>query len=160
MKISVIIPVHNEEEIIEKTIKKTYEVLTRNKYDYEIIVVDDNSDDKTEKILNKLSKRNKRIRSFHKKYRNKGPTGLGSAIKFGIKYCSGDIVVPLMGDLSDNPNDIPKLIKKIKEGYDVVCGSRFIAGSKIIGYPKIKMLCNRFYNRLFAFLFFLDVEDI
>ena len=160
MKISIIIPAHNEENIIEKTIKKTYDVLNKIYYNYEIIVIDDNSDDKTGEISDRLSRKYKTIKTFHKKGKKKGPTDLGSAIKFGLKRYSGDIVIPFMGDLSDDPKDIIKLIKKVMEGYDVVCGSRFIKGSKIIGYPKTKMLCNRFYNRLFALLFSLNVKDI
>jgi len=160
MKISIIIPAHNEEKIIEKTIKKTYYLLSKNNYNFEIIVVNDNSDDKTGEIIDTLSKIHKKIRVLHKKSNIKGPTGIGSALQFGFKHCKGDIIIPLMGDLSDDPNDISKLVNKIFEGFDVVCGSRFIKGSKIIDYPKIKMLCNRLYNRLFAFLFSLHVKDI
>jgi len=160
MKLSIIIPAYNEEEIIEKTIEKTYDILNKKKYDFEIIVVNDNSDDRTGKIIDSLSKTNKKIKPIHKKSNTKGPTGMGSALKFGFKHCKGDIIIPLMADLSDNPNDIPQLVKKIFNGFDVVCGSRFIKGSKVVGYPKTKMLFNRFYNRLFAFLFSLDVRDI
>jgi glycosyltransferase involved in cell wall biosynthesis len=160
MKISIIIPAYNEEEIIEKTIKKTYGILNKKKYDFEIIVVNDNSDDKTEKIIDRLSKTNKKIKPIHKKSNTRGPTGMGSALKFGFKHCRGDIIIPLMADLSDDPNEIIQLVKKIFDGFDVVCGSRFIKGSKIIGYPRTKMIFNRIYNRLFAFLFSLEVKDI
>jgi glycosyltransferase involved in cell wall biosynthesis len=160
MKISVIIPAHNEEKIVRETIEKVYKVLRKGKNPFEIVAVNDNSDDRTGEIMEKLSKRYKRIKSVHKKTRSKGPTGLGSAIRFGFKHSSGDIVIPLMGDLSDDPRDLPKLVKKIFEGYDVVCGSRFIEGSSLVNYPKIKMICNRFYNRLFTFLFCLPVNDI
>lgn len=160
MEISIIIPAHNEEKIIETTIKKVYSVIMKTKYSYEIVVVDDNSDDSTSQIIENLSKKIKSIKPLHKKAKKSGPTGLGSAIKFGFRHSSGNIIIPFMGDLSDDPKDVVKLIDKIIEGYDVVCGSRFIKGSKINGYPTIKMICNKAYNRLFTFLFRLRVKDI
>lgn len=160
MKISIIIPAHNEEKIIGTTINKLYSIIRRSKYPYEIIAVDDNSNDSTGKIIENLSKKIKTIKPAHKKAKKAGPTGLGSAIKYGLKHSSGDIVIPFMGDLSDDPKDVLKLIDKIMDGYDIVCGSRFIKGGKIIDYPKVKMISNRLYNRLFAFLFQLKVKDI
>jgi glycosyltransferase involved in cell wall biosynthesis len=160
MKISIIIPAHNEEEIIEKTIKKTYDVLNKSMYNFEILVVDDNSSDKTGEIIESLSKTYKNIKPLHKKSKLMGPGGMGSALRFGFNNCKGDVVIPLMGDLSDDPNDIPKLVNKILEGYDVVCGSRFLKGSVVTNYPFIKLICNRLYNKLFASLFFLNVQDI
>jgi len=160
VKVSVIIPAHNEEKLIEKTIKRIYDIMTKSGYNYEILVIDDNSNDKTGLIIERLSKINKKIIPIHKKTRTKGSSGLGSALRFGFKYCSGDIIIPFMGDLSDNPKDVPKLVNKILDGYDVVCGSRFIEGSTIAGYPNLKLLCNRIYNRLFAFLFHMKIKDI
>jgi hypothetical protein len=159
MKISIIIPVHNEENIIKDTINGVYDIMKKTKYSYEIIAVDDNSNDKTGQVINNLSNKIKTIKPLHKKNEKNGPTGLGSAIKFGLKNCNGDIIIPFMGDLSDDPKDIIKLINKIMEGYDIVCGSRFIKGSKINGYPLMKMISNRIYNKIFAFLFQLGVND-
>jgi len=158
MKLSIVIPVHNEEQIIEKTIKTVISCL-RN-YNYEIIVVNDNSNDSTGKILDFLTKKYNKIKVIHKINTKPGPTGLGSALKYGFKAASGEIIIPLMGDMSDNPKDIIKFVNKIENGYDVVCGSRFIKGSKISDYPAIKYLCNRLYNKLFSFLFILDTNDI
>lgn len=158
MKLSIIIPAHNEEFVIKKTIYKVRNVLKN--YNYEIIVVDDNSTDSTGKIVDQLSKKNKNIKVIHKNDTKPKPSGLGSALISGFNRATGKIVIPLMADLSDDPKDILKFIKKIDEGYDVVCGSRFIKGSKISGYPKIKYFCNRLYNKLFSFLFFLNTNDI
>jgi hypothetical protein len=160
MKVSIIIPAHNEEAIIEKTVKKVYSVMKKTKYDYEIVCVDDNSNDKTGQILEKLSKTVNQIKVMHKKEQTRGPTGLGSALIFGFKHSLGNVLIPFMGDLSDNPNDILKLIEKIDEGYDVVCGSRFVRGGKIKDYPLVKLIANRIWNRLFAFLFGLEIRDI
>lgn len=159
MKVSVIIPAHNEENIIEKTVKKTNDALKRANFRYEIVLIDDNSNDNTGEVMKKLSRRTKRINVFHKKARTKGPTGLGSAIKFGFKHSTGDVLVPFMGDLSDDPKHIPKLINKILDGYDVVCGSRFIKGGYLKDYPKVKFFINRLWNNVFSFLFGLGVTD-
>jgi len=159
MKVSVIIPAHNEEKVIEKTLKKTLDVLKRAKFAYEIILVDDNSNDKTGEVAEKLSRKNKRIKILHKKARKKGPTGMGSALKFGFKHSTGDILIPFMGDLSDDPRHIPKLVNKLLDGYDVVCGSRFIKGGHLKDYPKAKFLINRLWNNVFDFLFGLGIKD-
>ena len=159
MKVSVIIPAHNEEKVIEKTLKKTLDVLKRAKFAYEIILVDDNSNDKTGEVAEKLSRKNKRIKILHKKARKKGPTGMGSALKFGFKHSTGDILIPFMGDLSDDPRHIPKLVNKLLDGYDVVCGSRFIKGGHLKDYPKAKFLINRLWNNVFDFLFGLGITD-
>jgi glycosyltransferase involved in cell wall biosynthesis len=157
MRISVVIPAHNEEKIIQKTIKSVKNALSRQ--DYEIIAVDDNSNDNTGKILGDLSK-SMGIKVLHIKNPLPRPSGLGKALNLGFGHCSGDVIVPFMGDLSDNPKDIIKLVKKIKEGYDVVCGSRFVKGGKIKGYPLTKLIINRLWNNLFAFLFGMKIKDI
>jgi glycosyltransferase involved in cell wall biosynthesis len=158
MKVSIIVPAHNEEKVIGKTLSLLYRTLKQTRLDYEIIAVDDNSIDKTLKVMKKISKKSKKIKVFHKSD-EKGPSGLGSVLLFGFKHAKGDILVPFMGDLSDDPKDIIKLVKKVEEGYDVVCGSRFIKGGKAVGYPFLKLIAHRTYNKLFSFIFGLGLED-
>ena len=160
MKISIVIPEHNEKNIIPKTISLTCNILKKIKHDFEVVVVDDNSDDDSPKILDAIAKRNKKVKVLHKKSSVPGPTGLGSALLFGFKKCTGDVIIPLMGDMSDDPKEIPKLIKKIEEGNDVVVGSRFIQGARLTGYPRLKMVSNRIYNRIFAIMFLMKITDI
>lgn len=69
-------------------------------------------------------------------------------MKLGFKEARGDIIVPVMGDRSDNPSDIPKLLKAVLSGYDIAIGSRFIKGSKLVGHPRWKLSANRLYNAL------------
>lgn len=160
MKISIIIPFHNEEKLAEKAIKKTNGALSKENLNYEIIAVNDNSDDNTEAIISNLARKNKKIKLVNKRSKKRGPTGLGSALIFGFNNSSGDVLIPFMGDLSDNPSDIPKLIKKIKEGYDVVCGSRFVNGGYVKDYPSVKLVINRLWNNVFSFLFGMKIKDI
>ena len=158
MKFSVIIPAHNEDKIIERTIKTVVKGLKN--YNYEIIAVDDNSNDSTGRILDSLSKKYKNLKAVHKVSQKVGPTGLGSALTFGFSHATTQILIPFMGDLSDDPRDIPKLVEKIEEGYDVVCGSRFTEKVSITDYPPVKMFVNRLWNNAFAFLFGLRIKDI
>lgn len=120
-KVSIIIPVYNEEKTIAEIIKR---VLNSNTLGLkkEIIVVDDGSSDKTRKILKRI--RNKRIRFiFHKT--NKGK---GAALRTGFKYTTGDIVLMQDADLEYNPNEIQFLLEPILNNKaDVVYGSRFIS---------------------------------
>jgi glycosyltransferase involved in cell wall biosynthesis len=102
--------------------------------------------------MKEISKESRKIKVFHKSD-EKGPSGLDSVLLFGIKNVKGDVIIPFMGDLSDNPKDIIKLVKKLEEGYDVVCGSRFIKGGKAIGYPFLKLIAHRTYNKFFSFYF-------
>ena len=88
------------------------------------------------------------------------PGGMGSALIAGFKIASGEVFVPFMGDLSDDPKDIVKLVEKIDEGYDVVCGSRFTEGGSTTDYPLIKLIINRVWNRFFSFIFGMKIKDI
>jgi glycosyltransferase involved in cell wall biosynthesis len=159
MKISIVIPFHNEEEIVQKTIGLVKNAMGK-KYDYEIIAVDDNSDDTTGKLLDSMAKKSRQVKVMHKKNNFRGPSGLGAALIFGFKQATGDAVVTFMGDLSDDPEDIPKLIKKFEQGYDIVCGSRFVRGGRTYNYPKIKMMSNRLWNRIFGAIFLTNLRDI
>lgn len=82
-------------------------------------------------LLEKHAGKNSRIKTVH---RHSEP-GFGNAVREGFKNATGDIVIPVMGDLSDDPQDVPKLVRKIDEGYDIAYGSRFIEGGATEGYP-------------------------
>ena len=118
MKVSIIIPVYNEEKTILKIIKKILKLRYINK---ELIVVNDGSTDNTKKLLSTFS--NKRIRIIN---HNKN-TGKGAAIRTAQKHITGTHVIIQDADLEYNPKDYFKLIKPIKENkYKVVYGSRVL----------------------------------
>jgi len=77
-----------------------------------------------------------------------------------LRNAKGDIVIPVMGDLSDDPQDILKLVRKIKEGYDIAYGSRFTEGGSTDGYPPAKMVANRAFNNMARLLFGIRHKDI
>jgi len=158
MRLSIVIPFSNEESNVETTINKTDEFLKRNKLNGEIIAVDDRSTDNTGKLLDSISKKIKCLKVIHRKG-NQKDVEIGYAIRDGIKSARFDTISVMMGDLSDNPDDIKRMLKKVREGYDVVCGSRFIKGSKLVNYPLLKLIMVRFYNTIFSFLFGLNIKD-
>ncbi|MBW2976426.1 glycosyltransferase family 2 protein [Candidatus Woesearchaeota archaeon] len=118
MKLSVIIPVYNEEKTIRKVIAKVRRVKLGD-IKKEIIIVDDFSSDNTRKILSELKGKNIKI-FFHKKNQGKG-----AAIRTGLKYSTGDLILIQDADLEYNPEDYPQLLKPIIEKKaKVVYGSR------------------------------------
>jgi len=156
MKLSIIIPIHNEEKNIYKLLTSIKKI--KFKIPYEIIVVNDRSTDGTGTLLNKLKKRIKTLSIIHRTG-DSDTIEIGYAITAGTKVAKGDMFTIMMGDLSDDPKDIAKMIKKINEGYDVVCGSRLIKGSRLINYPPLKLVMMKIYNNLFSFAFNLPVKD-
>jgi dolichol-phosphate mannosyltransferase len=88
------------------------------------------------------------------------PHGFGLAIRKGLEVISGDYVVIFMGDGSDDIGDVVKYYQKLSEGYDCVFGSRFIQGSKVYGYPSVKLLLNRLGNKFIQFLFLINYNDV
>lgn len=127
--IFIIIPTYNEGENIEKLIKKIFNLGIQN---LNVAIVDDNSSDGTGKKADELAK-NFPVKVIHRPQKS----GLGSAYKEGFKYAlenGADLIFEMDADFSHSPQEIPNFIKTIKEGHDVVIGSRRIKGGKIIGW--------------------------
>lgn len=120
MKISIVIPVYNEEGNIKELHKELVSVLKSLNSPYEIIWINDGSKDGSLRILEEVAKNdtNSKVIDF---VRNFGQTAAMSA---GIKEATGDIIIPMDADLQNDPIDIPVFLKKIEEGYDVVSGWR------------------------------------
>ena len=119
-KVSVVIPVFNERENVPILYRKLKEVLQSLSVDYEIIFVDDGSTDGTTEVLEEIGKSDQKVKVIEFS-RNFGQT---PAMVAGIDHSSGDVIVTMDGDLQNDPEDIPRLLEKIKEGYDVVSGWR------------------------------------
>ena len=155
-RLSIIIPAHNEAENLTPCIMGIEKILGKNKIDREIIVVNDNSTDNTNQILEKLSLECKSLRVVD----NKGECGFGRAVRLGLQEFTGDAVAIMMADLSDSPQDLLLYWSKLLEGYECVFGSRFVLGSKISDYPKIKLLANRIVNTAIRYAFKIPCNDI
>jgi dolichol-phosphate mannosyltransferase len=142
VKVAVVIPAHNEAEVIAPTVGAVAAALDAAGRDYEIVVVDDASTDGTAQVVEKLAAQNPRIRVYRSHYTN----GFGFAVRSGLEVFDGDAVAIVMGDGSDDPNDLVRYFELIDEGYDCAFGSRFLPGSKVRSYPAIKLVINRIVN--------------
>ncbi len=156
MKLSVVIPAHNEEGSLKNTVDEVIAVLHRERIPCEIICVNDNSIDATERVIVDLAKTYPEVKLINRK----PPSGFGRAIKDGINSATGDAVVFVMADLSDEPEDIVRYYRKLQEGYDCVFGSRFIRGSRVTEYPRLKLFLNRLANNMVRALFLTKYNDI
>jgi dolichol-phosphate mannosyltransferase len=120
MKISVIIPIYNERENIDALYMQLHPVLRGLDASHEIVFVNDGSTDGSAADLDALAALDRAVKVVHLR-RNYGQT---AAMMAAIQYSSGEIIVPMDGDLQNDPQDIPRLIEKLEEGYDVVSGWR------------------------------------
>ena len=148
MKFSIVIPAHNEDEVIEDTLNTLVDALS-DKYDYEIVVVDDHCSDNTVEIVSKMQEENDRLKIVT----NLKNGGFGMAVRCGLENFSGDAVAIFMADASDSPKDLMTYFDRIEAGAECVFGSRFIKGSEVIDYPKHKLFLNRFVNFMIKLFF-------
>lgn len=155
--ISIIVPAYKEEQFIENTLRENIKALRKDNFEFEVItVIDKVPNDKTFEIVEQLSKSFDEIKIIARE----GKQGIASAIKEGITYASKDIIIILMGDKSEDPNDLPKLIFKMNEGYDMVFGNRFSSDARFEGYPMKKYILNRMCNFAIRILFGIRSSDI
>lgn len=156
MKLSVVIPGHNEEGSIEKTVRAFHKELHKENINHEILVVNDNSSDNTENILRKLKKEIPQVRYIN----NTPPNGFGFAVRKGLEHYDGDCVAIVMADMSDRPVDLVKYFRVMEDtDADAVFGSRFIRGGRVVDYPKNKIFLNRLTNNLIRILFGIRYND-
>ena len=149
MKLSVIIPAHNEVESIGQTVRTTVHALQAASIDHEVIVVDDASGDGTGDVVAEIAAENPSVRCL----RSHLPPGYGHAVRAGLDAYSGDAVAVMMGDLSDSPKDLVLYYRVLEEGYDCAFGTRFGSGGRTHRYPLMKLVLNRVANGVIRFLF-------
>lgn len=149
MKFSIVIPAQDEEEAIGQTVAGVVDVLSREEIDYEVIVVDDGSRDRTREVVERIGSSNPRVRCHPSHYER----GFGFAVRAGLDKFSGDSVAIFMADASDDPEDLVRYYRLLQEGWDCAFGSRFIRGADVEDYPRIKLVLNRLANWLIRILF-------
>jgi len=120
VKISVVIPAYNEEENVPVLYERLKGVLEGLNHDYEIIFVDDGSTDGTFAVLKDLAGKDRRVKVIRFR-RNYGQT---AAMYAGFEHAEGDVIITMDADLQNDPEDIPRLLSKLEEGYDIVSGWR------------------------------------
>ena len=155
MKYSIIIPAYNEEKRISKTVARILEFFEKKKVDFEIIVVNDGSKDKTSEAVKIF--RNKKIRLLEFSPNH----GKGFAVKQGMLNAKGDIILFSDADLSTPIEEFDKLINYIKD-FDVIIGSRSIKGANVVKHqPFYRELMGKIFNkivRLFTIRGIIDTQ--
>jgi dolichol-phosphate mannosyltransferase len=149
MKLSVVIPAHNEAGSIAETLRVTINALDGAGIDHEILVIDDASVDGTPAVVEALAQEHPQVICLGSHH----PRGFGFAVRSGLERFSGDAVAIMMADGSDDPADLVRYHELLEQGYDCVFGSRFMAGSKIYDYPRPKLVVNRMANWFIRVLF-------
>lgn len=136
-QLSIVIPFYNEEESLAELCQWVRRVCEANGYRYEIILVDDGSTDGSWSVVESLHRSSPQIKGiqFHRNY------GKSAALNEGFHVCQGDIVITMDADLQDSPEEIPELVAKIEEGYDLVSGWK-----KMRRDPLEKRLPSKFFN--------------
>jgi dolichol-phosphate mannosyltransferase len=149
VKLSVVIPAHNEEANVGQTVRAVAGALRDADIEHEIVVVDDASTDRTKTIVEETAKTNRNVRCL----RSPNPPGFGFAVRAGLDATDGDGVAIMMADLSDDPEDLVAYHRLLEAGYDCAFGSRFIRGGRAEGYPWPKLVINRAVNLGLRLLF-------
>jgi len=149
-KLSIVIPLLNEEESLNPLANEIRKAVKPLNINYEVIFVDDGSNDGSLKVIKDICKQDRRFRyiSFRKNY------GKSAALHIGFKHVTGDVVVTMDADLQDDPNEIGNLLKKLQEGNDLVSGWK-----KKRFDPLIKRYSSRFFNYITRVMSGIKIHD-
>lgn len=153
-KVSIVIPCHNEEMNVEPLVTSLIKIY--GEYIYEIILVDDNSQDKTREVITRLAEKYDMINPVFRT----PPNGVGRAIVDGYKVAKGQYVLSMDCDFQHLLPEIRDLFDAAVKGYDVVVGSRFSRHSVLLNYPFQKIIANRAFHLLARILFFGNFRDL
>lgn len=156
LSLSIVIPARNEAGNLPGTLNKIIKVLDQAAIPFEIIIVDDHSNDNTNEVLTRIAKQDARVKPVKNIYQ----PGYGYAVRCGLEVFKADAAVIFMADASDDPEDIIKYHKKIIQGHECVFGTRFSRQSKILNYPGHKLILNRLGNLFIQILFGLPYNDV
>lgn len=148
--ISFVIPVYNEEESLPELTLRIREEMDQLGKSFEIIFVDDGSDDRTPEVLETLFRKSPEVKTIRLR-RNEGKA---AALSVGFSHAQGDLIFTLDADLQDDPREIPRFIAKTEEGFDLVSGWKETRHD-----PLSKTLPSKIFNRVVAFFSGLELHD-
>ena len=164
---SIIIPAHNEENSLKGTISSLEKVLSD--YNFEIVVVNDHSGDRTVKVVRELTKKYPNVRLVN----NRNKKGFATTLIAGFRQARGEFLIPVMADGCDDPNTIKEMYRKVLSppleggegkgggtGYDLICASRYCKGGKRVGGPKLKGFFSESVGRTLHFLIKIPTTDV
>lgn len=168
MNFSIIIPAHNEEDSLEEIISSLENTLSATEAlasaadsmagddDFEILIVNDHSTDKTVSTVQELMGKYSNIKLLN----NLGKKGFGPTLITGFKQAKGEFLIPVMADGCDDPDTIKKMYKKAEEGYDLICASRYTKRGKRIGGSRLKGFFSKFVGKSLHFFIRIPTTDI
>lgn len=149
-KISVVVPLFNEEESIQTLYREIEKGCIPTGLSFEVIFVDDGSNDNSLKVIKEIARTDNRCKyvSFQKNY------GKSAGLQIGFKHATGDIIITMDADLQDDPLEIPNLINELNKGYDLVSGWK-----KVRHDPFIKKISSKFFNFVTALMTGIKLHD-
>lgn len=150
MNLSIVIPAYNESESLPILMEQISQAVHPLNLSYEIVVIDDGSRDGTDQTLRELKTKYEQLRAvvFRRNY------GKSAALSEGFKMARGEVIITMDADLQDDPGEIPNLLKKLDEGYDLVSGWK-----KKRQDPLSKTIPSRLFNRVTALLSGIRIHD-
>lgn len=149
--ISFIIPAKDEEKSVKPLYKEIIEVMRKVKKSFEIIFIDDGSTDRTFEVLKKLRQKDKKVKVI----RLRGNFGKSIALQLGFKQAKGEVILTLDADLQDSPTEIPKFLRKLDQGFDLVVGWKRQRYD-----PMAKTLPSKLGNSITRFLTGVKIHDL
>ncbi len=155
MKVFIIIPTYNERKNLTNLVEQIFQLGIPN---LNLLIIDDNSPDKTGELANKLSKKYPIVVICRQK-----KLGLGSAYRLGFQCVlerGADLILQMDADLSHDPKEIPKIIEAAKNGTEMVIGSRRVPGGKIIGWNLWRHFCSWVATNFTRLILSLKIRDI
>ena len=156
-KLTVLIPMYNEEENVVSTLQKVNDTLYSLNVDYEILVVNDGSKDRTLELLKEEARKNKRVRIIsYEKNKN-----IGYALKVGFGRAKGEYVITIDSDLSYDSKYIIDLYKElVNTNYDIIQGSPYMKGGDALGIPRLRLLISKLSNMFFSYVIGANVHTV
>jgi len=152
MPLTIVIPAHNEEESLPRTLDS---LIKNVRFPNEILIVNDHSADRTASVVKDFGKKYHNIKVVD----NDTSAGFTNAIKKGFSEVTSGVVVLVMADSCDDPQTINLMYNKILEGYDVVCGSRYMKGGEKIGGRFLQTLFSKVCGASLSFLTGIPTHD-
>jgi glycosyltransferase involved in cell wall biosynthesis len=152
IELSIVVPVYREGDAVRPVLER---LATRAPSPHEILVVHDEPDDPTLPVIEDLRRTHPQIRAVH----NRLGRGPALALRAGFQEARGEAVVVTMADASDEPDDIARMLERIRQGCDLVAGSRYMAGGRQLGGPPLKTFLSRLAGRSLHLIVGLPTHD-
>ena len=157
--LSIIIPAYNEENRIVNSLDELKKFIDESNYNCEIIIVDDGSKDRTIQVVHDFFSNNNLL-NIYTLIENKTNKGKGFAVRKGLEKASGEFILFTDADFSTPINECKKMIEILKQGYDIVIGSRALKDSNLIKRQNIiRMSMGKFFNLMVKLITKLEFND-